>query len=128
MALTAAGLAPFILVTSQIPVWFIIACQMVMGLGYGPFSSPNTNDIMSSVQNRHLGIASGMNASVRSLGQLLSMAIAMTCFTVFIGPVTITPAVYPSLMTSLTVAFLIFTVSCIMGIGGSYVRGTIHKQ
>jgi len=128
MALTAAGLAPFIFLAPQTPVWFIVVCLMVMGLGYGLFSSPNTNAIMSSVANRHLGIASGMNATVRSLGQLLSMAIAMSCFVIFIGPVTITPAVYPSLMTSVTVAFTIFTGICIVGVGASYVRGTIHKD
>lgn len=127
MALTAAGLAPFMLLTPQTPVWFIVLCLMVMGLGYGLFSSPNTNAIMSSVANRHLGIASGMNATVRSLGQLLSMAIAMTCFAVFIGPVTITPVVFPALLTSVTVAFGVFTAICIAGIGASYVRGTIHK-
>lgn len=55
------------------------------------------------------------------------MAIAMTCFAVFIGPVTITPVVYPALLTSVTVASGIFTAICIAGIGASYVRGTIHK-
>ena len=58
---------------------------MVLGLGYGLFSSPNTNAIMSSVEMKHLGIASGMVATMRSLGQLLSMAIAMFCFAIFIG-------------------------------------------
>jgi hypothetical protein len=55
------------------------------------------------------------------------MAIAMFCFSVFIGTVTITPSVYPALMSSVTVAFAVFTGICIIGIGASYVRGTIHK-
>jgi len=68
-----------------------------------------------------------ISAAVLSNGKLLSMAIAMTCFAVFIGPVTITPVVYPALLTSVTVASGIFTAICIAGIGASYVRGTIHK-
>ncbi len=44
----------------------------------------------------------------------------MFCFTVFIGPVTITPAVYPALMTSVTVAFVVFTVLCVVGVGASF--------
>jgi len=127
MALTTLGLLFFIFLTPATPVWVIIASLMVLGLGYGLFSSPNTNAIMSSVENRHLGIASGMNATVRSLGQLLSMAIAMSCFAIFIGTAAITPAVYPSLMTSVTVAFVVFTVLCVAGVGASYVRGTIHE-
>jgi EmrB/QacA subfamily drug resistance transporter len=127
MAITAAGLSLFIFLTPATPAWVIIASLMVMGLGYGLFSSPNTNAIMSSVANRHLGIAAGMNATVRSLGQLLSMAITMSCFAIFIGMVAITPAIYPALMTSVTVAFVVFTLLCIAGIGASYVRGTIHQ-
>jgi EmrB/QacA subfamily drug resistance transporter len=128
MALTTLGLALFIFLTPSTPVWVIVASLMVLGLGYGFFSSPNTNAIMSSVEKQHLGIASGMNATMRSLGQLLSMAIAMFCFSVFIGMVTITPAVYPALMTSVTVTFVIFTILCIIGVGASYVRGTIHRD
>jgi len=126
MAITTAGLAPFIFITPQTPVWIIVASLMVMGLGYGLFSSPNTNAIMSSVADRHLGIAAGMNATVRSLGQLLSMAIVMFCFAVFIGTAAITPSAYPALMTSVTAAFIVFTALCITGIAASYVRGTIH--
>jgi len=128
MALTTLGLASFIFLTPSTPIWAIIASLMVMGLGYGLFSSPNTNAIMSSVSLKHLGIASGMVATSRSLGQLLSMAIAMFCFAIIIGPVTITPPFYPALMTSVTVAFVVFTVLCIIGIGASYVRGTIHNS
>jgi EmrB/QacA subfamily drug resistance transporter len=126
MALTALGLSFFIFLTPATPLCAIVASLMVLGLGYGLFSSPNTNAIMSSVHARHLGIASGMVATMRSLGQLLSMAIAMCCFAVFIGPVTITPSVYPALMTGVTVAFVVFTVLCSAGVGISYIRGTIH--
>jgi MFS family permease len=128
MALTAAGLGTFIFLSPSTPVWVIVACLMVLGLGYGLFSSPNTNAIMSSVAMKHLGIASGMNATMRSLGQLLSMAIAMFSFSVFIGTVTITPAVYPALMNSVTVAFTVFTLLALVGVAASYVRGTIHGQ
>ena len=128
MALTAIGLASFIILTPATPVWVIVASLMVMGLGYGLFSSPNTNAIMSSVEMKHLGIASGMVATMRSFGQLLSMAIAMFCFAIFIGTVTITPAVYPALMNSITIAFGVFTILCIAGVGASFVRGTIHER
>lgn len=128
MAITTAGLAAFIFLSPETPVWIIVVSLMVMGFGYGLFSSPNTNAIMSSVANRHLGIAAGMNATVRSLGQLLSMAIAMFCFAVFIGGAAITPSVYPALMMSVTAAFVVFTLLCVAGIAASYVRGTIHAD
>jgi len=128
MAITTAGLSFFIFLTPETPLYAIVIALMVLGFGYALFSSPNTNAIMSSVDQRYLGIASGMNATMRSLGQVLSMAIAMFCFSLFIGTVTITPAVFPALMTSVTISFLIFTCLCILGVGTSYVRGTIHDS
>jgi hypothetical protein len=127
MAITTIGLAFFIFLTPQTPLYAIVIALMVLGFGYALFSSPNTNAIMSSVDKRYLGIAAGMNATMRSLGQVLSMAIAMFCFSVFIGTVTITPAVFPALMTSVTVSFFVFTGLCVIGVGTSFVRGTIHK-
>jgi EmrB/QacA subfamily drug resistance transporter len=126
MAITTIGLSFFIFLTPATPLYAIVIALMVLGFGYALFSSPNTNAIMSSVDPRYLGIASGMNATMRSLGQVLSMAIAMFCFSIFIGTVTITPEVFPALMTSVTISFLIFTCLCVLGVGTSYVRGTIH--
>lgn len=128
MVLTALGLSFCIVLSPSTPLWIIVGSLMVMGLGYGLFSSPNTNAIMSSVEKRHLSIASGMNATMRSIGQLISMAIAMLSFAVFIGSETITPAVYPALMTSVTAAFIIFTALCVVGVAASWVRGTIHSD
>jgi len=128
MALTALGLSFFIFLSPATPLWVIVASLMVLGLGYGLFSSPNTNAIMSSVERKHLSLASGMVATMRSLGQLLSMAIAMFCFAIFIGPVSVTPSVYPQLMTSVTIAFIVFTLLCVIGVAASYVRGTIHDD
>jgi MFS family permease len=126
MAITTGGLSFFIFLTPTTSLYAIIISLMVLGFGYALFSSPNTNAIMSSVDRRHLGIASSMVATMRSLGQVLSMAIAMFCFSVFIGTVAITPSVYPSLLFSTTTAFLIFSCFCIVGVCASYVRGSIH--
>jgi len=95
----------------------------VLGAGYGLFSSPNTNAIMSSVDKRFYGVASGMNGTMRLLGQMLSMGIAMMIFAIFICPVEITPEYYPRFISSLHYAFILFTIFCIIGIFASLVRG-----
>ena len=127
MAITTLGLSFFIFLGQDTPLWLIVAALMILGLGYAFFSSPNTNAIMSSVDKKYLGIASGMVATMRSLGQVLSMAIAMFCFSIFIGAKDITPAIYPALIESTVVAFLVFTLLCIVGVAASYVRGSIHS-
>lgn len=104
----------------------IIIGLLILGLGYGLFSSPNTNAIMSSVDHKHLGIASGMVSTMRAIGQMLSLAIAMLVFSAIIGTVQITPSVFPQLQQSVNVAFAVFFVLGIIGIFASYARGKRH--
>lgn len=123
MALTAIGLFLLIFLTEETSLWYLIFILLVLGAGFGLFSSPNTNAIMSSVEKRYYGIASGMNGTMRLLGQMLSMGIAMMIFAIFIGPVEITPEYYPQFVISLHYAFILFTIFCIIGIFASFVRG-----
>jgi len=52
-----------------------------MGLGIGLFGSPNTNALLSSVPRAQMGVASGMQATVRNLGMVVGTAIAGAAWT-----------------------------------------------
>jgi EmrB/QacA subfamily drug resistance transporter len=123
MTFTALGLFLLIFLTETTPIWYLVINLMVLGIGFGLFSSPNTNAIMSSVDKRFYGVASGMNGTMRLLGQMLSMGIAMMLFAIVIGPVEITPPYYPQFVLSLHYAFILFTAFCILGVFTSLVRG-----
>ncbi|AKB78518.1 putative transport protein [Methanosarcina horonobensis HB-1 = JCM 15518] len=123
MSLTCLGLFLLIFLTETTPIWYLIICLLVLGAGFGLFSSPNTNAIMSAVDKRFYGVASGMNGTMRLLGQMLSMGIAMMIFAIVIGPVQITPEYYPQFISSLHYAFILFTIFCIIGVFASLVRG-----
>jgi EmrB/QacA subfamily drug resistance transporter len=123
MACTTAGLGVLALVSPATSLLAIFAGLIVLGLGYGLFSSPNTNAIMSAVEVRYLGIASAMVSTMRAIGQMVSMAIAMLVFSIIIGTVQISPEVYPELQQSVTVVFAIFFVLGIIGVWTSYARG-----
>jgi len=127
MALTAAGLILLIFLTETTSLGYLVICLIILGAGFGLFSSPNTNAIMSSVEKRYYGVASGMVGTMRLLGQMLSMGIAMLLFAVIIGPVEITPAYFPQFMASLHVGFILFAVFCIVGIFFSLIRGKMHE-
>lgn len=128
MAITTAGLGLMALVSPPTPLVLIIIGFLILGFGYGLFSSPNTNAIMSSVEVHHLGIASAMVSTMRAVGQMISMAVAMMVFSIIIGTQPISPEVYPSLQLSVTVTFILFFLLGLIGIWASYSRGTIHKQ
>jgi EmrB/QacA subfamily drug resistance transporter len=123
MLLTMAGLIMFIFLDSGTGLPFIILTLVILGIGFAFFSSPNTNAIMSSVERKSLGIASATLATMRSIGQVLSMGIAMIIIAVVIGHVQITPGLYPQLLTCVRVAFTVFAVLCFGGIFASMARG-----
>ncbi len=123
MGLTAVGLFLLIFLAESTPIGYLLLCLVVLGVGFGLFSSPNTNAIMSSIDKRNYGVASGMNGTMRIVGQMLSMGIAMMLFALVIGPVEITPAHYPQFVTCMQYAFFLFMVLCIFGIAASLARG-----
>ena len=109
------------------PLAFLIVALALLGTGFALFSSPNTNAVMSSVEKRCYGVASGTLGTMRLVGQMLSMGIAMTLFAVYIGQVEIGPANYPGLLSAIQAGFLIFTILCIAGIYPSFTRGRMRN-
>ena len=122
MGLTASGLILLCFITMTTPNYLIVLLLMMMGIGFGLFSSPNSNAIMSSVEKKHLGVASGVVGTMRMIGQMMSMGIAMMLLSLFIGKQTINPATYPGLISAMKTGFLIFSVLSIFGIFASLAR------
>jgi len=102
---------------------YLISGLVILGIGFGLFSSPNTNAVMSSVEKRYLGIASATIGSMRLSGQMISMAIAAMAIHVFIGDAKITTENIPQFMTSMRIVFIIFTALCVLGVFASLARG-----
>ena len=128
MGLTGVGLLLLVFVNEATPIFFIVASLMLLGFGFALFSSPNMNAIMSAVEKRYYGIASGAVGTMRLLGQMLSMGIATLVFAILIGRVQMTPATFPALIKSVQLAFLIFAGLCGLGIFFSLARGQLRPK
>jgi MFS family permease len=126
MACTAFGLALLIFIGSNTALLYIIVPLTILGFGFALFSSPNVNAIMSSVEKRHYGIASGSMGTMRLVGQMLSMAIVTLIFSLLIGKVQISPEYYPALLKSVKAAYIIFACLCTAGIYFSFSRGKLR--
>ena len=127
MALTTAGLAMLIFVSGDVSIGYILASLVVLGLGFGFFSSPNTNAVMGSVERKFYGVASGMLGTMRLTGQTFSLGMAMLLFALYIGRVQITAENYPMFLKSMRTAFIIMAALCFLGIFASIARGRAHK-
>lgn len=126
MALTAAGLFLLTFLSENTALGFIVAVLILLGLGFALFSSPNTNAVMSSVEKKFYGVASGTLGTMRLTGQMLSMGIAMLIFAVYVGEVQITTRYYPTFLSGIRAAFFIFTVLCFGGVFASLARGRVR--
>lgn len=128
MSLTLVGILLLTMLSAEAGLVYIIACMLVLGLGFAFFSSPNTSALMGAVQRRHYGVASSLVALMRTLGQMISMGMVMILFSIFMGQAQITPAVYPQFMESTRVAFIISSVLCALGVIASMIRGRMPSD
>lgn len=122
MGFTAAGLVALCFLTPATPISTIVILLTVLGIGFGLFSSPNSNSIMSSVEKRYLGVASGVVGTMRMVGQMFSMGIAMMLISLFIGNRTINPETYPGFISGMKTGFVIFAALSFLGIFASLAR------
>ena len=127
MAISAAGVVMLIFLGHGTSLAFIVVSLVILGFGFALFSSPNTNAVMSSVENRYYGVASATLATMRQVGMTLSMGIAMLLFAVYIGRVQITPEYYDAFLKSVRVAFIVFGCLCLGGIFASLARGRVRR-
>jgi len=127
MALTAISLFLFTFLNKQTTISFITANLFLIGLGFGLFSSPNTNAVMSSVEKKFYGVASATLATMRSVGQMLSMGIVTTIFAIYMGKVQITLEIHPIFLKSVNLIFTVFSTLCFIGIFASLARGKLRS-
>jgi EmrB/QacA subfamily drug resistance transporter len=123
MAVSSVGLLFLAFISSETTLLNLILTLMLLGLGFALFSSPNSNSIMSSVERKHLGIASGSLGTMRMIGQMLSMGFAMMLFAYFIGQSKIESTNLPQLLNAIQIAFIIFAFLCFIGVFASLARG-----
>lgn len=127
MTLCAFGLAVAATLQPESAMAVVYLLLVLLGLGFALFSSPNVSLIMGSVEPRYLGVASGMNGSMRTLGMLTSMMIITLIFSWLMHGQSVTPDTQPEFMASMRLALLIFSGLCVVGIGCSLGRVTTRK-
>jgi MFS family permease len=124
MAFCSVSLASYIFLGTESSIVHVIINLVLIGIGFGFFSAPNTNAIMSNVKPADFGVASSLTASMRSLGQVSSMAIITFIMNSNLGGQTLYDAAPETLIAVFRTSFTIFTVICLIGIIISFGRKT----
>ncbi|MDS1030128.1 MFS transporter [Bacillota bacterium LX-D] len=127
MVFTTLGLFTLIFLDMESSFLYIIMSLVFLGFGFSLFSSPNTNAVMSSVNKKYYGVASGILGTMRLTGQMFSMGIATFFIAMHIGKAQITPTYYPLFLISFKQIILILTILCFIGIFCSLARGKSYQ-
>ena len=128
MTMCTIGLAALAFLSTSTPIWFIVIILLWVGFGFALFSSPNMNTIMSSVSKTQYGLASGTAATMRVIGQIVSMTIATLYFAGFMGsqPIEIVPN--HLFVSAVRYGFVTFSLISFLGIYFSYNRGKMDRS
>jgi len=117
------GLFILIFINSEFPIYLIIISLGLLGIGTALFSSPNIRAIMSSIPKSHLGIANGLEGTMRTIGQSLSIGVWTLITGLLIGSVEITPTYHPQFLISARIIFIIFLILTFVSVLFSIKRG-----
>ena len=121
MGLGTLSLALFSFLNEATPLEFLIVSMIIYGVGFGLFSPPNTNVIMSSVPPKDTSVASASVATMRTVGQAMSLGLLTLVFAFVMGDVPIVEQYYPLLISSCQITCLICVVLCIASVFASLV-------
>jgi EmrB/QacA subfamily drug resistance transporter len=128
MAMCTVGLVAFSMLSFVTPIWLIVCYLIWMGLGFASFSSPNMNTIMSSVSKNQIGLASGSAATMRVVGQIISMTIVTIFFAGMFGKQTIEIVPGELFLKAIHYGFACFAIISATGIYFSYYRGKVERE
>lgn len=123
MGLTVVGLVALSFLNPETSLLAVVLGLVLLGIGFGLFSSPNTNAIMGAVEPENYGVASATLATMRMVGQMFSLGLTMMIISVVMGNVRIMPENYPLFVKSLRLTLTIFAGLNFGGIFASLARG-----
>ena len=126
MMLTVIGLLLLSTLDADSALSTVAIALVLNGTGFGLFTSPNSNAIMSSVERKDYGAASATIATTRVLGQLSSMVLVALAMSLMIGERLIDASTRPQLEQAIQLTFGVAAAICVPGILLSMLRGRMH--
>lgn len=121
MGLGTVSLILFSFLGNDTSMEFLVVSMIIYGIAFGLFSPPNTNVIMSSVPPKDTSVASAAVATMRTVGQAMSLGILTLVFAFVMGNVPIVEEYYPLLISSCQITCIICVVLCVASVFASFV-------
>ena len=121
MAIATIALLILTFLTKETPVYVVVVAMILQGVGMGLFSSPNMNAIMSSVPPKDAPTASASQATMRTIGQTMSLGMLTLIFAWVMGSLPLSTEYAGLIVQSSQVICGICTVACVVSLFASLV-------
>ena len=121
IGIAAVALAILTFLTGDTPLYIVILAMVLQGVGMGLFSSPNMNAIMSSVPPWDAPTASASQATMRTIGQTMSLGLLTLVFSWVMGYLELAPKYALMIVQASQIICLICTVACVLAVFASLV-------
>lgn len=103
-AVVALGYAFLTQINETSSAAFISGALILIGIGFGLFSTPNNNAIMGSVNSQELGVASASMNLARTIGNLIGMSLVNFLVHLYLGETKISGQQFPGLLTTVSIS------------------------
>lgn len=121
IGIAAIALAILTFLNGDTPLYIVVLAMVLQGFGMGLFSSPNMNAIMSSVPPKDAPTASASQATMRTIGQTMSLGLLTLVFAWIMGNLKLAPEYASMIVQSSQIICGICTVACILAVFASLV-------
>ena len=121
MAIASIALAILTFLNATTPIYIVILAMILQGIGMGLFSSPNMNAIMSSVPPKDAPTASASQATMRTIGQTMSLGLLTLIFAWIMGNLELSSKYAGMIIQSSQIICIICTFACILAIFASLI-------
>ena len=110
------------------PASYVSTSLFFIGIGFGLFSAPNHNAVMSSVPGDEVGVASATISLARVCGNLVGISLINLLVHRLLGNNQITPELYDQLLVMIRYAMILASIFVVMAVLLSGSRGTIKPH
>ena len=121
MGIATVALLILTFLTGKTPLYMVIIAMILQGIGMGLFSSPNMNAIMSSVPPKDAPTASASQATMRTIGQTMSLGLLTLVFAWIMGSLELAPQYAGMIVQASQIICGICTAACLLAIFASLV-------
>jgi MFS family permease len=102
---------------------YVSASLCCIGVGFGLFSAPNHNAVMSSVPQDEVGVAAATISLARVSGNLVGISLINLLVHLILGNTTITSEQYPALLSTIRYALTLASAFVVLAMMLSAARG-----